>query len=77
MKKRFVKVLTEIDENGKKTPISLVFDDTTYTIDRVLEVKNCASFKVGGIGQRYKIRVGDNETFIYFENDKWFVEEKE
>ena len=76
MVKKFVKVEVEIDEDGKKTPHSLVFDDVTYIIDKVLEVKRCASFKVGGIGERYRVRIGNNETYIFFENGRWFVEEK-
>lgn len=76
MEKKFVKVTTVIDETGKKTPQKLVFNDEEYIIDRVLEVKNCASFKVGGIGERYKVRIGNNTTFIFFENGKWFVESK-
>lgn len=76
MKKRFVKVSADIDEDGKKTPKIIVFDDKKFEIDRVLDVKNCASFKVGGIGERYTIRIGDNTTFIYCENGRWFVEEK-
>lgn len=76
MNKRFVKVTTVIDENGKKTPQSLIFNDVEYIVDRVLEVKNRASFKVGGIGERYKVRIGNNETYVFFENGRWFVEEK-
>ena len=77
MKKKFVRVLTDIDEVGKMTPKSVVFDDITYTIDRVLDVRNCASFKVGGIGLRFRVRIGNNETNIFFEDGRWFVEEKE
>ena len=32
--------------------------------------------KVGGVGERYKVRINGNETYIYFEDNKWFVEEK-
>ena len=76
MNKRFVRVTSITDEEGKKTPQSLVFDDVEYIIDRVLEVKNCASFKVGGIGERYKVRIGNNITYIFYEKGKWFVEER-
>lgn len=76
MNKTFVKVTSITDENGKKTPQSLVFHDEEYVIDKVLEVKNCASFKVGGIGERYKVRIGDNTTYLFYEKGKWFVEER-
>jgi len=74
--KKFVKVIVEMNEDGLKTPKSLVYNDKVFEIDKVLEVKNCASFKVGGIGERYRIRIGNNITYIYCENGRWFVEEK-
>lgn len=76
MKKTFVKVVAVVDEEGVVTPKSLEFNDTTYIIDRVLDRKNCATFKVGGIGVRYTIRIGNNTTYLFQENGKWFVEEK-
>jgi hypothetical protein len=76
MNKKYVKVSADIDENGKKTPRTIVYNDEAFEIDKVLEVKNCASFKVGGIGERYTIRVRGKTTYIYFENGRWFVEEK-
>ncbi|MBQ7351740.1 MAG: hypothetical protein IJW59_02590 [Clostridia bacterium] len=76
MSKEFVKVIVEIDEAGKKIPRSLYFEDKEYIVDRVLEMKNCASFKAGGIGERYKVRIKNNETYLFFENGKWFVESK-
>lgn len=53
-----------------------MFDDKTYVIDRVVDIRNCASFKAGGIGERYTIRVGSVTTYIFYENGRWFVEEK-
>ena len=76
MKKTYVKVLTEIDENGKKTPKIINFDGVCYIVDRVLECKRCASMKVGGVGERYTIRINGQTTYIYYEENKWFVEEK-
>lgn len=76
MNKQFVKVLVEVDENGNKKPLSLVFQDRVYVIDRVLDVKKAVAMKVGGIGERYKVRIDGHETYIYNEREKWFVEEK-
>lgn len=76
MKKTFVKVLTEIDENGKKTPKVIDFGGRKFEVDRVVDIKNCASMKVGGVGERYTIKVGGHTTYLFFENNKWFVEEK-
>lgn len=74
MEKKYVKVIAEIDECGKKTPKTIIFDDKIYEVDRVLDMKKCASMKVGGVGERYSVRIGNNTTFLYYEKDKWFVE---
>ena len=76
MKKKYVRVVAVIDENGKMTPKEIVYNDQTFQIDRVIAIKNCASFKVGGIGERYTIRIGNNETYLFYESGRWFVEEK-
>lgn len=77
MRKRFVKVLTEINELGEKSPKVITYEDRCFEIDKVLEIKKCPSMKVGGVGERYKVRINGKETYIFFENGKWFVEEKE
>lgn len=76
MRKKYVDVCVYVDESGKKTPKSIVYNDKTFEIDRVLDIKNCASFKVGGIGERYTIRIGQSTTYLYLEGGRWFVEEK-
>lgn len=76
MNKVYVKAIVEMDENGNKKPMSIVYKDKNYVIDRVLDVKNAVSMKVGGIGERYLVRIMNKETYIYFEKNKWFVEEK-
>ena len=76
MNKKYVKVSVEVDEYGNKVPKIIVYNDQKFEIDYVLGVKNCVSFKVGGIGERYTIRIKGNTTYLFFENGKWFVEEK-
>ena len=65
MKKKYVKVYMEINEEGKKTPKIIVYNDTQYEIDRILDIKNCPSMKVGGIGERYSVRIKNNITNIF------------
>ena len=76
MKKTYVKVIVETNELGNKRPITIFFDDKKFNIDRVLDMKKCASLRVGGVGERYTVRIGNCTTFLYFENTRWFVEEK-
>ena len=76
MNKKYVKVILEIDENGKKTPKTIIYNDERFEVDKVLDIKLAPSMKVGGVGERYKVRIKGKETYIFFENNKWFVEEK-
>ena len=76
MKKKYVKVILEIDELGNKTPQTIIYNDEKFEIDKVLDVKNAPSMKVGGVGERYRVRIKGKETYIFFEKNKWFVEEK-
>ncbi len=74
MEKKYVKVMVEIDENGNKKPKTITFNNHEYEIDKVLDMKKAVSMKVGGIGERYTVRINGHETYLYFENNKWFVE---
>lgn len=74
--KKFVRVVVVIDEIGNKQPKSISYNDREYIIDRVISIKNCATFKTGGIGERYTVRILGKETYLFYEMGRWFVEEK-
>ena len=78
MTKRYVSVLVLFDEVGNKIPKQVFLEDVCYEISKVLEIKNAASLKVGGIGERFKVRINKTETFLFYEKEveKWFVELK-
>jgi len=46
-------------------------------IDRLKHKCRAASTKVGGCGIRYTVMIGGHESFLYNEDEKWFVEAKE
>ena len=76
-RKHYVEVLARIDEEGAVTPVSVTWHDgRTFEIDRVLDVRQAASLKVGGTGMRYLVRIGQTTTYLFYENPRWFVEEK-
>ena len=76
-RKHYVEVLSRTDEDGLITPVSITWDDgRTFDIDRVLDRRQAASLKVGGIGVRYLIRIGHTTTYLFHEDPRWFVEEK-
>lgn len=75
-RKHYVEVLARIDEDGRVTPVSITWEDgRVFEIDRVLDVRQAASLKVGGTGMRYLVRIGQTTTYLFYENPRWFVEE--
>ena len=76
-RKHYVEVLARTDEDGFITPVAITWDDgRTFPVDRVLDRRQAASLKVGGTGLRYLVRIGHATTYLFYENPRWFVEEK-
>ena len=84
--KKYVEVTVAFDESGRMLPRAIKWDDElTYEIDRVLDIKQAASMRCGGQGDRYTIRVNGCDTYLFFERNasvtgtnigRWFVEGK-
>ena len=65
------------DTEGRITPLSLVWEDeAVFEIDRVLDCRRAASLKAGGIGMRYVVQIGKRQSYLYYEDPRWFVEAK-
>jgi len=76
-RKVFVDVLIRQDKDGKITPLAVTWEDgAVYEIDRVTRVCRAASLKAGGAGIRYTCRIQNQETYLFNDDDKWFVEAK-
>lgn len=76
-RKRYVAVDAHFDEDGRLIPRVVEWDDgRRFAIDEVRDVRRAASLKTGGDGMRYTVRVGRNITYLFFEDPRWFVEEK-
>ncbi len=77
-RKVFVEVTARFDAEGKITPLSILWEDgTAYEIDRVLDIRRAASLKAGGIGIRYTVRINGKQSYLFYEEPRWFVEAKE
>ena len=76
-RKVYVSVDAQHRADGKCCPKSIeLADGSRYEIDKVLQVRPCAS-AVGGRGIRYTVRIGQSETHLFDEqNGRWFVEAK-
>ena len=79
------KVYVDVNEDrlrdGKLIPLSFVWEDgRRYEIDRVIDIRQAASLKAGGVGLRYTVRVKNKEAFMFLEEvggiHKWFMERK-
>lgn len=76
-RKVYVDVLIKQDKNGRITPLEITWENgEVYEIDKVIGACKAASLKAGGAGIRYTCRIRNKETFLFLENDKWFVEGK-
>jgi hypothetical protein len=77
MGKVFVEVTARFTKDGGKIPLTVKWEDgRVFEIDRVTDIRRAASLKAGGQGVRYKCRIKGKETFLWLEEDKWFVEGK-
>jgi len=75
--KVYVAVTARFDPEGKIRPLSITWEDgREYVIDRILDVRRAASLKAGGAGIRYAVRIGRTETYLFLEENRWFVERR-
>lgn len=75
--KRYVTVIARTDEEGRVTPLTVIWrDGVHYDIDKVLDVRQACSLKTGGTGMRYTVKVGGQPTYLFYEGPRWFVEAK-
>lgn len=76
-RKVYVAVQAAFDADGRVIPLSIEWEDgRRYQIDRVLDIRRAASLKAGGSGIRYAVRIGNRQSYIWREDDRWFVEGK-
>jgi hypothetical protein len=75
--KRYVTVVAITDTRGDVTPTQIIWSDgTRFDIQRVLDSRPARSMTTGQEGTRYKIRVRGQDTYLWFEGPRWFVEAK-
>ncbi len=76
-RKVFVCVTVRYNEAGEACPLSIQWEDgREYAVDRVLDVRKAASLKVGGRGTRYTVRIKGRQTYLFEDENRWFVEAK-
>ena len=57
-------------------PLAIRFGpEQVYQIDKIKDVSRRAA-EVGGVGDRYVCQIDGQETCLWFEKGRWFVEAK-
>ena len=75
--KVYVGVNAVFEASGKLLPRSVLWEDgRIFEIDKILDVRRACSLKAGGAGIRYTVRIGRHETFLFFEDGRWFAERR-
>ena len=75
--KKYVPVLVHFDQEGKMSPVRIEFDEgQTFEIDKIVDIRRAACQSVGGVGDRYTVRIQGRESYLWFEKGRWFVAAK-
>lgn len=74
----YVEVAAVFTPEGRVMPRQIRWEDgTLFPIDRVVDVRKAAATKAGGCGLRYTVRIRGRQTYLFLDEDRWFVEGKE
>ncbi|HBK69351.1 MAG TPA: hypothetical protein DDZ91_11970 [Firmicutes bacterium] len=75
--KVYVDVLAVFNQEGELRPLALKWEDgRRYPVDRVIDVRQAASLKAGGTGIRYTCKIRGKQTYLFFEEGRWWVERR-
>ena len=75
-KKVFVKVRADHEVDGQVIPLMFKTEtEDKIIIDRILDIRICASLKAGGQGMRYTCRIGQECIYLFHDQAHWFLEE--
>ena len=74
-RKVYVEVQLTVSPEGDVRPNTIKFEDgTVYEIDRLRHRCRAHATKVGGTGIRYTVVIRGQETYLFEDDGKWFVE---
>ena len=77
-RKVYVEVIARFDTDGNIRPLSLTWEDgRVYEISRIRDIRPAAALDVGGAGIRYACIINNQETYLFLEENRWFMASKE
>lgn len=81
--KAYVNVSVNFSKDGRLLPFSITWEDgREFIINMVLDIRQAAAMKAGGLGDRHTVRVQGKDKFFFFERNasiggnnigRWFV----
>lgn len=76
-RKVFVEVTVKVSSEGDIYPLAITYENgVVYEIERLKKRCRAHAMKVGGTGIRYTIVVNGQETYLFEDEGRWFVESK-
>lgn len=73
--KQYVEVVAKFDLDGRILPMLVKIEDEKFEVDRVTDIRPAASLKSGGAGIRYTCSIMGRQSYLFLEENKWFIEQ--
>ncbi len=75
--KKYIDVVVLHSKHGTISPVFIIWEDgTKYSVEKILQVIPKSSLKVNGDGIRYTCKIHGKIRYLFFEQNKWFIETK-
>ncbi|MGJ4851415.1 hypothetical protein ACH6CV_14325 [Bacillota bacterium Meth-B3] len=73
--KEYLRVRVDCEPDGRMIPLAIYPDEGgPEVIDKVLDVREAPSLKMGGQGVRYTCRMRGQEIYLFCDRGQWFME---
>ena len=77
-RKQYVEVLATHHIDGSIRPRTIILaDGPIFDIDEVKHVTRAKTKMTGEVALRYTVKIKNQETYLFQDDDRWFVEMKE
>ncbi len=72
---KYIEVNAKMTTNGVVYPLEICWEDgKIFEIDKIVDIRNLASTKGGGVGIRYICKIKGKEKTLFLSDYKWFIE---
>lgn len=74
----YVRMIVEIDEEGKVSPVRVFWTDgRVFDVECLLNVGFAVQTRTGGQGTRYTCRIRGRRAQLFEDGGRWFVETRD